>query len=114
MPSATTGPTCAWAPRGDVITVVVIIRSWPSTSAGIKQSALAVNLLTMGKLPPLVLFILMGLPYVSFDALRPDEAVTWAQMSTSALYLIFAYGGYEVIPVPAGETRIRGARCRLR
>jgi len=72
---------------------------------GIKQSAWVVNTLTFGKLAPLVLFIVMGLPYVSFDALRPDMALTWAQISTSALLLIFAYGGYEVVGVPAGETK---------
>lgn len=72
---------------------------------GIKQSAWVVNTLTVGKLTPLVIFILLGLPYVSFDALRPDMALTWTQISTSALLLIFAYGGYEVVGVPAGETK---------
>ena len=72
---------------------------------GIKQSAWVVNTLTVGKLAPLVIFIVMGLPYVTFDALRPDMALTWAQISTSALLLIFAYGGYEVVGVPAGETK---------
>jgi APA family basic amino acid/polyamine antiporter len=72
---------------------------------GIKQSAWVVNALTFGKLTPLVIFIVLGLPYVSFDALRPDMALTWTQISTSALLLIFAYGGYEVVGVPAGETK---------
>lgn len=72
---------------------------------GIKQSAWVVNALTYGKLTPLVIFIVLGLPYVSFDALRPDMALTWSQISTSALLLIFAYGGYEVVGVPAGETK---------
>ena len=72
---------------------------------GIKQSAWVVNALTFGKLTPLVIFIVLGLPYVSFDALRPDMALTWSQISTSALLLIFAYGGYEVVGVPAGETK---------
>ena len=72
---------------------------------GIKQSAWVVNTLTVGKLTPLVIFILLGLPYVTFDALRPDVSLTWGQISASALYLIFAYGGYEVVGVPAGETK---------
>lgn len=70
---------------------------------GIRQSAWVVNTLTIGKLTPLFIFIAFGLPHVSFGALRPDEALTWAQISTSALLLIFAYGGYEVVGVPAGE-----------
>jgi amino acid transporter len=72
---------------------------------GIRQSSFVINALTIGKLTPLVLFIVIGLPYVSFAALRPDDTVTWEQISTSALLLIFAFGGYEVIPVPAGEAK---------
>lgn len=72
---------------------------------GIRQSAWVVNTLTFGKLAPLVIFIVMGLPYVTIDAVRPDVSLTWAQISTSALLLIFSYGGYEVVGVPAGETR---------
>jgi len=72
---------------------------------GIRQSAWVVNALTIGKLTPLVIFIVLGLPYVALDALRPEVALTWTQISTSALLLIFAYGGYEVVGVPAGETR---------
>ena len=84
---------------------VVVLTIMAINVIGIKQSAWVVNVLTVGKLTPLVIFILLGLPYVSFDALRPEVALTWAQISASALYLIFAYGGYEVVGVPAGETR---------
>jgi amino acid transporter len=72
---------------------------------GIKQSAWVVNGLTIGKLVPLVLFIVIGLPYVSWGALRPEEPLLSHALSAPTLYLIFAYGGYEVVPVPAGETR---------
>jgi len=72
---------------------------------GVRQSAIVVNIFTIAKLTPLVLFVLLGLPYVSVEALRPDDAVTFQQISAAALLLIFAYGGYEVIPVPAGEAR---------
>jgi amino acid transporter len=90
--------------REGLITVVVLT-IMAINVIGIKQSAWVVNALTVGKLTPLVIFILIGLPYVSFDALRPEVSLTWAQISASALYLIFAYGGYEVVGVPAGETR---------
>ena len=73
--------------------------------AGIRQSAVVVNAFTVAKLTPLALFIILGLPHVSAGPLQPDMAVTWTQISTAALLLIFAYGGYEVIPVPAGEAR---------
>ena len=72
---------------------------------GIRQSAWVVNVLTIGKLTPLIIFIALGLAHVSRSALEPAAALTWTQVSTAALLLIFAYGGYEVVPVPAGETR---------
>jgi amino acid transporter len=72
---------------------------------GVKQSATVVNFLTIAKLTPLAAFILLGLPHVSVGALQPDTPLTLAQVSATALLLIFAFGGYEVIPVPAGEAR---------
>jgi basic amino acid/polyamine antiporter, APA family len=72
---------------------------------GIRQSAMAVNVFTIGKLTALVLFILLGLPHVSGAALRPGAVPDWSQIAASALYVTFAYGGYEVIPVPAGEAK---------
>ncbi len=72
---------------------------------GVKQSAYVVNFLTLAKLTPLAVFIVLGLPHVSADALRPETTLTLTQVSTTALLLIFAFGGYEVIPVPAGEAR---------
>ena len=86
-----------------VSTVVLVIMAL--NIRGIKQSSLAVNALTIGKLTPLVVFILLGLPHVTMGALRPDIPLTWDAVAGTALILIFAFGGYEVIPVPAGEAR---------
>lgn len=98
------GANQAGLAREAVITGVILTLMTVNV-LGIKQSAWVVNVLTVGKLTPLVIFILLGLPYVTFDAVRPDVSLTWAQVSASALYLIFAYGGYEVVGVPAGETK---------
>lgn len=90
------------APRIALIAFVVL-SIMALNIRGIKQSSIAVNVLTISKLTPLVLFILIGLPYVSLDALQAASTPTLTQASTAALLLIFAFGGYEVIPVPAGE-----------
>lgn len=89
----------------EIVITGVILTLMTINVVGIRQSAWVVNVLTIGKLTPLVIFILLGLPYISFDVLRPEESLTWAQISASSLYLIFAYGGYEVVGVPAGETK---------
>ena len=72
---------------------------------GIRQSSFVVNALTIGKLLPLVIFIAVGLFHVDGSRLTADASVSLASLSTSGLLLIFAFGGYEVVPVVAGETR---------
>jgi basic amino acid/polyamine antiporter, APA family len=72
---------------------------------GIKTSAIVVNTLTIGKLLPLTIFIVAGLPFVSWSALVPAQSVDVTQGAAAALYIIFAFGGFEVLSVPAGEAR---------
>jgi amino acid transporter len=72
---------------------------------GIRQSAWVVNALTIGKLLPLALFIVFGLPVIDAAALGVGPLPPPAELSHSALLLIFAFGGYEVIPLPAGEAK---------
>ena len=92
------------AVRVTFITAVILAIMWLNIR-GIRQSAIVVNILTVGKLTPLVLFIVLGLPFVTVSALTPAGDFTWTQASAAALMLIFAFGGFEVIPVPAGETK---------
>lgn len=91
-------------PRVALITSVIAIICWINVR-GIRQSALVVNLLTIGKLVPLALFIAVGFFFVNVDWLKPAGGVTWPAASETALLVIFAYGGYEVVSVPAGEAK---------
>ena len=70
---------------------------------GIRPSAVVVNLLTIAKLLPLACFIGIGVWFVDAGALVPAGPVTVEQASAAALLLVFAFGGYDVIGVPAGE-----------
>lgn len=72
---------------------------------GIRQSSFVVNLFTIGKLAPLVVFVVVGLFFVDWAPLAAPARLTLADVSASGLLLIFAFGGYEVIPVPAGEAK---------
>src|SRR3954469_13750228 len=71
---------------------------------GVRQSAWVVNVLTIGKLVPLALFIAIGLAYVEPLRLTTLPPITLQQPLAAGLLLIFIYGGYEVVPVPAGES----------
>jgi amino acid transporter len=72
---------------------------------GIRLSSLVVNVLTVSKLLPLLMFIGAGLFFVDWTRLQPGPLPSLAQFSASGLLLIFAYGGYETVPVPGGEAR---------
>jgi amino acid transporter len=72
---------------------------------GIRQSALFIDGITIAKLVPLAIFIAIGLFFVDWMRLTPLPALGASQVGAGALLLIYAYGGYEVMGVPAGETR---------
>jgi amino acid transporter len=89
-------------PRAALITGVTVALAWINIR-GIKQSKWVVNVLTAGKLAPLLLFILAGIWFIDPARLTSLPGVTPQQVGTAALLLIFAYGGYEVTGIPAGE-----------
>jgi basic amino acid/polyamine antiporter, APA family len=93
--------TAGW-PRALLLIGVTAGLTWVNVR-GIRQSAWVVNGLTIGKLLPLALFIVVGLFHVDGSRLTTLPPITLQQFSTAALLMIFVYGGYDVIPVPAGE-----------
>src|SRR5207253_16014 len=93
--------TAGWL-RAIVLTTITAALAWVNVR-GIRQSAWVVNALTIGKLLPLALFIVVGLAFIDPSRMTSFPPVTMNQVSTAALLLIFVYGGYDVVPVPAGE-----------
>ena len=83
-----------------VVTIVAAINI-----RGIRHSSVVVNVLTVGKVLPLMVFAAVGLFFVEPARLALQSSVPVSSWSAAALVLIFAFGGYEVVPVPAGEAR---------
>jgi basic amino acid/polyamine antiporter, APA family len=92
----------AGMPRAATITALTVLLTWINVR-GIKQSSWVVNGLTIGKLLPLAIFIIAGIWFVDPSRFANMPAVTQQQFSAAAILLIFAYGGYEVTGVLAGE-----------
>src|SRR5918993_449204 len=92
----------AGMPRIAMITALTILLTWINVR-GIKQSSLVVNFLTVGKLAPLAIFILAGIWFIDPARFTPLPAVSQDQLSSALILLIFAYGGYEVTGILAGE-----------
>jgi amino acid transporter len=94
----------AGAARTALMTAIIAVLAIVNV-LGIRQSAWVVNALTIGKLLPLALFIVVGMTGLGKGGFEIHELPAIADLSNSALLLIFAFGGYEVIPVPAGESK---------
>lgn len=91
-------------PRMLLLAAIIALIAWINIR-GIRQSSVVVNVLTVAKLLPLVIFILVGIAYVDWSSFSAPATMTPAQLSNGALILIFAFGGYEVVPVLGGETK---------
>ena len=92
----------AGLPRAATITGLTLVLTWINVR-GIKQSSWVVNALTIGKLLPLAIFIIAGVWFIDPAHFSSMPAVSQEQISAGAILLIFAYGGYEVTGVLAGE-----------
>ena len=88
--------------RTALIAAVTLAIGWVNLR-GIRQSALVIDSLTIAKLVPLAVFIGVGFWFVDASRLTPLGTVSPTQATTGALLLAFAFGGYDVIGVPAGE-----------
>jgi len=96
--SVTTG-----VPRAALISAIILVLT-AINIRGIRQSSVVVNLLTFGKVVPLLVLVVVGLFFVEWSRLRPGPLPAVAELSSSGLLLIYAFGGYEVVPVPGGES----------
>jgi amino acid transporter len=72
---------------------------------GIRLSSWVINGLTVGKLVPLVLYVAIGLFFIDAARFVPGPVPAVTELSAATVLLIFAFGGYEVVPVTGGETR---------
>src|SRR3954466_6580462 len=93
--------TSGW-PRAAVL-VVLTLSLGAVSMRGVRQGSLLVNVMTVGKLVPLAVFILVGVAHIEPSRLTTLPPITLQQSLAAGLLLIFIYGGYEVVPVPAGE-----------
>ncbi len=90
--------------RAAVITAVVIALIIVNV-IGVREAALASNLFTIGKLAPLLLFIIAGLFFLSPQQFAAPAAPSYGDFSTAVLLLVFAFTGFEMALIPAGEIR---------
>jgi APA family basic amino acid/polyamine antiporter len=86
------------------VAIATIVALCLVNAAGVRNGAGVVSLLTVAKLVPLLLLVVLGL---LLPATRSSSAVATASggLWSAVLFLIFAYAGFETAAIPAGEMR---------
>ncbi len=90
--------------RSSIIVLVVIVLAIINL-LGIRQAAVVSNAFTIGKLVPIILFIAAGLFFLNPQAYEFGPAPTTGAFSQSVLLLVYAFTGFEMATIPAGEVR---------
>ena len=97
------GIATGWA---RVVMIIVIAASLTAVNVlGVRKAALFSNVFTIGKMVPLVLFIVAGLFFLNPQNFSLPAQPAFFSFSKSVLLLVYAYTGFEMAIIPAGETR---------
>jgi amino acid transporter len=97
-------PANSSVPRALIITVVVLCLTALNVF-GVRQAAIASNLFTVGKLIPMLAFVAAGLFYLNPHSFALGARPSAGAFSQSVLLLIYAFTGFEMAAIPAGEIR---------
>jgi amino acid transporter len=86
-----------------IVTVVAVLAA--INLLGIRQAAIVSNVSTIGKLVPIIIFIGAGLFFLNPQAFTPGPTPDTGAFSQSVLLLVYAFTGFEMASIPAGEVR---------
>jgi basic amino acid/polyamine antiporter, APA family len=92
-------------PIGRAATMVAAVTLFTAINVrGVRQAAWTVNLFTIAKLLPLVLLLVLGLTQLRADVIA-TQTVAAPQWTDALLQMVFAFAGFEIALVAAGELR---------
>jgi amino acid transporter len=90
--------------RAGAVTAVTLLVTMVNM-VGVRTASWASNILTIGKLVPLVLLAVVGMFFVDPSAYSTEAAPSFDSFTASVVLLIFAFSGFESVVIPAGEMR---------
>ncbi|PWT89841.1 MAG: APC family permease [Blastocatellia bacterium] len=88
-----------------VVIIATVVALMTINLLGIRQAANVSNVFTIGKLLPMLIFIAAGLFFLNPQAYTFGPSPSTHAFSQSVLLLIYAFTGFEMAVIPAGETR---------
>ena len=95
------GAASGWG-RAFIITAVVVLLTALNV-VGVRPVANASNALTVGKLLPLAVFIVVGVFFLDPARFTPGPLPAYHPFAQSMLLLVYAFTGFEMAVIPAGE-----------
>lgn len=99
IPEANTGGT-------RIILITLILGTITAVTLwGVRQSAVMINIFTVGKLLPLLVFAVVGMFFVNGANFTFEVVPDYSAFSTAVLLLIYAFVGFEGSVAVAGETK---------
>ena len=90
--------------RAFVLTFLILLIATVNL-IGVKDTARVSNVLAIGKLIPLLLFIGIGSFFIDTSNFSAGVAPGYHSFSMSVLLLLYAFTGFESIGIPAGEMK---------
>jgi len=91
-------------PRAIMIVLVVLVLTAVNI-IGVRQAAIASDLFTIGKLLPMLAFVAVGLFFLNPQRFALGARPATGAFSQSVLLLLYAFTGFEMATIPAGEIR---------
>jgi amino acid transporter len=99
-----------WTPANSgsiraLIIIAVVVALTALNILGVRQAAIASNVFTIGKLVPMLIFISVGLFFLNPHAFALGARPATGAFSQSVLLLLYAFTGFEMAVIPAGEIK---------
>lgn len=98
FPSATSGLL-----RASVLFILIVMFTVINIR-GVKYGAWTVDVITIAKLLPLLLLIVVGIWYVDKNNLAVQSLPPSGDFMRAMFLLTFMYGGFEIVTIPSGES----------
>ena len=88
-----------------ILILLVVILLTAVNIAGVRQTVHLTNFFTIGKMLPLFVFALVGLFFIQPANFELGPAPGYTSFTSAVLLLIYAFVGFEVAVIPAGEMK---------
>ena len=98
-------PMAAAGPGRTAVIVAVVAFLAAINIAGVRLTSMFINIATVGKLVPLVLLVVAGSFFIDPQNYSLAVLPSYTGFSGSVLLLMFAFTGFEIAVIPAGEAR---------